>query len=72
MLLQKICKLIGTEIGENQFPGNKSRRKCLAGNGHEFIKGSTVPADLDALVLVAAIVQVLFGHHAPGAAGFDV
>ena len=72
MLLQKIFKLIGTEIGENQFPGNKSRRKCLSGNDHEFIKGRTVSADLEALVFVAAIVQVLFGHHAPGAAGFNV
>jgi hypothetical protein len=72
MLLQKIFKLIGTEISENQIPGDKRRCINLSRDGLEFIESSSVPPDLDALVPVALLVKVLLSDGAPGASGLNV
>jgi hypothetical protein len=72
MLLQKTFKLVGTEIREDQIPGDKGRSISLSRNGGKFIKGRAISADLDALVFITALVQVFFGHHAPGASGLNV
>jgi hypothetical protein len=72
MFIQKIFKLIRTEIREDQIPGDKGRSMSLSRNGDEFIESPAISRDLDALVFITALVQVFFGRHAPRASGLNV
>jgi hypothetical protein len=72
MLLQKIFKLVGTKVREDQITGDKGRSRSLSRNGDEFIKSPAIFADLDALVFITALVQVLFGRHTPWASNLNV